>query len=405
MRTSSIAAFIGLFASLGLGLGCSSGDDAEETTEAAQASSATDGAGASAASLIRGVTSFFNEVPGVQGNGRKCATCHVAGDAFQLTPAHVEQRWQALVRLQTFWPGADDPLFRSTDADDGARDFTTLRKFALVRVELQLPTDAEGRTLIFPTDNPTARTVSVWRSTPSVRNVAFTAPYQQDGRFATLQEQASGALFAHAEIQHAPNPRVLDDISAFEKVLFSSASVAKLSASLAAGTIPADPDPVLNPLEQAGKQIFKGACAGCHGGPTQTRPDPRFGPQDVFVSRPLPPFAAGLRFVEAPPLAVRLWAVRVPGAPAPVVRPSTDPGRALVTGKIADFNTFDTPSLYGIAQTAPYFHDNSAKTLEEVILQYQSLFEALNRVLPPGQAPQRLPDSAVAPLVAYLKKI
>jgi cytochrome c peroxidase len=41
-----------------------------------------------------------------------------------------------------------------------------------------------------------------------------------------------------------------------------------------------------------------------------------------------------------------------------------------VTGQLFDLNTFDTPPLRGIKHTAPYFHDNSAATLGDVIDHY-----------------------------------
>lgn len=46
---------------------------------------------------------------------------------------------------------------------------------------------------------------------------------------------------------------------------------------------------------------------------------------------------------------------------------TTDPGRALITGKWVDVGKFKTPSLRGLASRAPYFHDGSAETLEEVV--------------------------------------
>lgn len=59
---------------------------------------------------------------------------------------------------------------------------------------------------------------------------------------------------------------------------------------------------------------------------------------------------------------------------APIVGPnflpqyfSTDPGRAAITGNPADFEAFDVPQLRGIANTAPYFHDNSAETLRDAV--------------------------------------
>ena len=38
-------------------------------------------------------------------------------------------------------------------------------------------------------------------------------------------------------------------------------------------------------------------------------------------------------------------------------------------------NFFKTPQLWGVSGTAPYFHDNSAKTLEAVVDQYQFFFD------------------------------
>jgi hypothetical protein len=44
----------------------------------------------------------------------------------------------------------------------------------------------------------------------------------------------------------------------------------------------------------------------------------------------------------------------------------TNPGTAIVFHRI--------PSLWGIGRTAPYFHDNSAPTLEDVVLHYRDFF-------------------------------
>jgi cytochrome c peroxidase len=59
---------------------------------------------------------------------------------------------------------------------------------------------------------------------------------------------------------------------------------------------------------------------------------------------------------------------------APIVGPnllpqlwSTDPGRAGITGNPEDFEAFDIPPLRGIANTGPYFHDNSAETLRDAV--------------------------------------
>ena len=45
-------------------------------------------------------------------------------------------------------------------------------------------------------------------------------------------------------------------------------------------------------------------------------------------------------------------------------------GRFAVTRDIAEVGSFKTPTLRDIALTAPYMHDGSLKTLEEVIDHY-----------------------------------
>jgi len=67
---------------------------------------------------------------------------------------------------------------------------------------------------------------------------------------------------------------------------------------------------------------------------------------------------------------------------------------------------FEIPTLYGISQTAPYFHDNSAATLEDVVRHYQTDAFFVRSVAPPGAPrPELILDEEIAPLVAYLKKI
>ena len=47
--------------------------------------------------------------------------------------------------------------------------------------------------------------------------------------------------------------------------------------------------------------------------------------------------------------------------------PATDPGLQAVTGKARDNGKFRIPTLRNVAMTAPYFHDGSVATLEEVV--------------------------------------
>ena len=53
---------------------------------------------------------------------------------------------------------------------------------------------------------------------------------------------------------------------------------------------------------------------------------------------------------------------------------TTDPGRALITGRWKDIGRFKGPTLRGVAARAPYFHNGSADRLEDVIAFYDARF-------------------------------
>jgi len=53
---------------------------------------------------------------------------------------------------------------------------------------------------------------------------------------------------------------------------------------------------------------------------------------------------------------------------------TTDPGRAMLTGKWADIGKFKGPILRALAARAPYFHNGSAATLDEVVDFYDTRF-------------------------------
>ena len=230
------------------------------------------------------------------GNGRSCADCHMPSDNFQLSPAFARARFDALQARRENNKNADDPLFRPLDADDfringdSAADFSNLVENGLIRVTMPLPLNVK---LIDPiSGQPTDETsVDLWRAVMPVLNVAITGPdnvlpiwppgaprvpimgqdpngpnrqggYQHDGRFGTLQEQARGALIAHAQVSVEPPQGMLDDLAAFQQTLFSSPAVGSLADAILSNSTPfTDPDPELNELEQQGKGVFNRACA------------------------------------------------------------------------------------------------------------------------------------------------
>jgi hypothetical protein len=54
---------------------------------------------------------------------------------------------------------------------------------------------------------------------------------------------------------------------------------------------------------------------------------------------------------------------------------TTDPGKALISGKCSDFNRGKGPILRGLAARAPYFHNGSAADLHELVNFYNQRFQ------------------------------
>jgi cytochrome c peroxidase len=401
--------------------------------------------------VLRGLFAFVDRTPGgLRGNGRACADCHMPTDTFQLSPASVEARYQRLQRRRQRDPEADDPLFRPIDADDfrtrgdEAQDFSNLRQNALIRITLPLPPNIR---LIDPaTDAPSDETFAdVWRSVPTVNDVALTGPdtvnpwprgpnpnggYQLDARLATLQDQALGALTNHAQILASPPQQILDDLASFQRVLFTNHRVRALAEAVRAGVSPLpDPDGPLTELEAAGKVVFVRACTQCHGGPGQSNsqaPAVRF--HDIGSQCPRPvDTVTPARFAFAPCAPqfarnARTYDITLPSG-THLRRTSSDPGRALLTGFAGgvpapqdDWNKFDVPGLRGLRKTAPYFHNNSAPTIEAVVDHYTEFFKRARAIAPPGVVPPALSTDGVhfdrppapeerEPLIAYLKRL
>jgi len=81
-----------------------------------------------------------------------------------------------------------------------------------------------------------------------------------------------------------------------------------------------------------------------------------------------------------------------------------------------DWNKFDVPGLRGLRNTAPYFHNNSADTLEEVVDHYVEFYKRIPLIAPPGVVPPvastdgvhfdriPLPEERAA-LLAYLRRL
>ncbi len=197
------------------------------------------------------------------------------------------------------------------------------------------------------------------RNTPSVMNMASREHFFYDGRAATLEEQAIGPIENPVEmnlkIDEAIKRLNESEIyqSLFKKIYLEEPTVENLTNALADfqrslesdGTAPHDEwinDENPNGLslsQQRGREIFldKGKCFDCHFGPDFTGDEFRnIGTYDEKEYK--------------------------------------DRGRFDVTKDSSDLGKFKTPGLRNVALTAPYMHDGSLETLEEVVEFYSDLY-------------------------------
>ncbi len=225
------------------------------------------------------------------------------------------------------------------------------------------------------------------RHAPSLLNMAYGSSFFWDGRAATLEEQALqpiadpsemganvdevvGRLRADAEYAarfreafggEATAPRLAQALASFERTLLSGDSPLD---RFRAGEFTA-----LRESERQGLWLFesRGGCWRCHSGPNLS--DGRF-------------HNTGVGWGAEPP----------------------DPGRYAVTRRESDRGAFKTPTLRGAARAAPYMHDGSLKSLEEVVRYYRRGGNP-NPALDPAIKPLDLSEDDVRHLVAFLRAL
>jgi len=135
---------------------------------------------------------------------------------------------------------------------------------------------------------------------------------------------------------------------------------------------------------------FSGTCTTCHNAPN-------VGDHSVSLALNIGvtdfPAVPALDITGLPVYTITCAA----GAITPVGKGSTiqttDPGRALITGKCADIGKTKGPILRGLAGRSPYFHNGSAATLDDVVNFYDQRF-GLN-----------LTEQQKSDLVAFLRSL
>jgi cytochrome c peroxidase len=126
---------------------------------------------------------------------------------------------------------------------------------------------------------------------------------------------------------------------------------------------------------------FSGTCGTCHDAPNVG---------NHSVSAPL---NIGVADVTSPLDVSYLPVFTLVNNATGITIQTTDPGRALITGKWADIGKVKGPVLRALASRAPYFHNGSATSLADVIAFYDMRFNV-------GFTPQEKAD-----LIAFLNSL
>lgn len=190
-----------------------------------------------------------------------------------------------------------------------------------------------------------------WRSTLSLANAAYAPHLLWDGSLSSLEQDVLVTLTAPAALDWPDTAAFADRLrqlpryrEAFRRAfraepsaMLAAKAIASFVRTILSGSSPYDrfqqgDTAALTPQQRRGFQLFlRAGCADCH----------------------RPPLFTDHRF-HCNGLLAHYW----------------EPGRAAVTGRPADFARFRTPSLRNVALTAPYLHDGSLGTLQEVLQRY-----------------------------------
>jgi cytochrome c peroxidase len=186
------------------------------------------------------------------------------------------------------------------------------------------------------------------RNAPSVINAAYATSQFWDGRAGSLEEQATGPVENPIEMGHTMDAVVaafskIDEYQQrFQRVFGTGVTkegfakaIAAFERTVLSGDSPFDRfvagDPnAMTEAQKHGWDLFRKNCSYCH----------------------TPPLFSSYKFFNAG---------------VGMNKPVPDEGRKKITGKPGDMGKFRVPALRNIADTAPYFHDGSAATLEDAV--------------------------------------
>jgi hypothetical protein len=368
-------------------------------------------------------------------NGRACVNCHQQAQGWSITPAGVKAVFDATNGTDPLFRTNDGSVSPTADVSTLAARKTAyamLISKGLIRVGIGIPTNAEFT--LDSVDDPyhyaNAADLSLFRRPLPSTNLPFLATVMWDGREtisasdmnSNFVHQATDATLGHAQAT-STNAAQMQSIMQLETGLFTTQTIDNRAGSLSAGGAKGGPQNLANqafaigdndplqpnfnpnamtlynawkpPTQQAtdnvsqgryaiyrGQQLFNskpiaitgvaglndalgqttimGTCTTCHNTPNVGNHSSSL-PINIGIAD------ASRRTADMPLYTLRN---KVTGATVQ----TTDPGRALITGRWADIGKFKGPILRGLQLRAPYFHNGSAATLADVVAFYNSRF-------------------------------
>lgn len=223
------------------------------------------------------------------------------------------------------------------------------------------------------------------RNVPAIVNRAWGQTFFWDGRAATLEQQALHPILNPLELGGTPAAAVALAQSVRYRADFKRAfgaepdlddvgrALATYVRTIVSGDSPYDRllsgrPSALDASGQRGLTLFMGraGCASCHSGPTFTDED--FHNTGVAWRNAASSTGSGQARSTGAGQARSTGSGQARSTSSG--QGPSDIGRAAVTGRVEDRGAFKTPTLREVARTAPYMHDGSIATLEEVIDYY-----------------------------------
>lgn len=270
------------------------------------------------AGIQEGQTLFFQGTFG--GNGRTCGTCHILNASLTISAREIA----ALP--------ANDPLFV----------FETMPAVA----NLENGAFLRGPRGLILENIDGFNNAPVFRGTPPVFNLSFTGPFGLSGEIATLTEFCLGAVIQHL-------PRSLNRTAGVDFTTPTQTQLNDMEAFLLSLLLPAGQNVNLNlnqfattQAQQNGQTLFNGTvakCSQCHGGNALAIASQAQGGVNKN-------FNTGV--------------VNLP------INTNTAAGFGPLPAESGGNRTFSTPQLFGVRDSAPFFHDSSVATLREAVAFY-----------------------------------